>query len=225
LVVGLVLTLVAYRAQVDQIVVRQQKTADGAAVLTSEYLTRARDTLSIHGNTASSYGLLMRSMKNQLQELGSMLAEYADMFQAVTLLDEEGNELAKVSQYETYGPEEMESQAGSPAFQQALAGNVYVDSQTRLLPGATFPAFKMAVPIEPREGSERRGVLMADVSAEGMWNAVTQVKVGETGYAYIIDRETGRLIAHSDPAYPTASQGQIAAQVPIVEQLIAGDCR
>ena len=223
LVVGLVLTLVAYRAQVAQIVVRQQKTADGAAVLTLEYLTRARDTLSIHGNTASSYGLLMRSMKNQLQELGSMLSEYADMFQGVTLLDEKGNELAKVSQFQTFGPQEMGSQANSPAFEQAIRGAVYVDPQTRLLQGATFPTFKMAVPIEPREGSERRGVLMADVSAEEMWNAVTQVKVGETGYAYIIDRETGRLVAHSDPAYSTASQNQIVDQVPIVKQLIAGE--
>jgi HAMP domain-containing protein len=223
LVVGLILTLVAYRGQVDQIVIRQQKTADGAAVLTQGYLNRALDTLSIHGNTASSYGLLMRSMKNQLQELGIMLTQYSAMFQGVTLLDETGNELAKVSRYQKFGPEDLESQADSQAFQKALEGIPYVDPQARLLQGATFPAFTMAVPIEPREGSERRGVLMADMSAGGMWNAVAEVKVGETGYAYIVDRDTGKLIAHSDPDYSVAHQGEVVDRVPIVRQLIAGE--
>jgi signal transduction histidine kinase/CheY-like chemotaxis protein len=223
LVVGLVLTFVSYNAQVEQVVVRQQRTADGAAVLTAEYLTRARDTLAVYGYTASGAGLLLRSMEGQLGELDSILTDYSDMFQTVTLVDEDGAELAKVSGYLTYGPEDMLSQLESPAFQKALEGQVYIDAQTQLLTDATFPTVLMAVPIRPRAGSERRGVLMADVSVEGMRDAVAQVRVGETGYAYIVDRDTGELIAHSEPLRFLELQGQRLVDVPIVGQVVAGD--
>ncbi len=222
-VVGLALTYVSYNAQVEQIVIRQQKTADGAAVLTSEYLTRARDTLSIHGQTASLYGLLLRSFEIQERELTSILTSYGDMFQRVTLLDEEGNELAKVSPFETYDPRDLGSEVTSPAFRQALEGEAYIDARTELLPYATFPTVRMAAPIQPREGTERRGVLMVDVSVEGMWDAVAQVEVGETGYAYIVDNDSGELIAHSDPARSAELRGQSLAHLPVVSQVMAGD--
>jgi len=223
LILGLVLTLVSYNAQVRQIIVRQQKTADGAAVLTAEYLTRALDTLTIHGNTSSGSALLLRNFERQQAELTAILIGYGSMFQTVTLLDEGGNELAKVSRYQEYGVEDLANQAGSPAFGQALGGQVYVDARTRQLPGAEFPTVLMAVPIDPRAGTDRPGVLMANVSIEGMRDAVSQVQVGETGYAYIVDRETGTLIAHSEIGSPVTRGSQYAEQVPIVRQVMAGE--
>ena len=100
---------------------------------------------------------------------------------------------------------------------------MYVDAQTRQLPDAEFPAVLMAAPIAPRPGSDRPGVLMADVSIEGMREAVAQVEVGETGYAYIVDRETGELIAHSEPGSTLALGDQYLEQVPIVRQVMAGE--
>jgi signal transduction histidine kinase len=221
LVVGLVLTYVSFNAQVEQVIVRQQKTADGAAVLTSEYLTRASDTLWIHGQTGSGYGLLLRSMEKQLADLDSILLSYDDMFQGVTLLSDDGAEMAKVSSYATYQPGDLGSQVDSAAFQQALQGQAYIGAETELLPQVMFPTVIMAVPIPPREGGERSGVLMADVSLGGMWDAVAEVEVGETGYAYIVDRSTGELLAHSDPTRSAELQGQSLAHVPIVFQVMA----
>lgn len=223
LILGLVLTLLSYSAQLEQIIVRQQKTADGAAVLTSEYLTRARDTLVIHGNASAGSALMLRNFERQQSELNSIMLGYGNMIQSVALLDDEGNELAKVSRYQDYRLEDLGTQADSPAFEQVLEGQVYVDAQTRLLPGAVFPTVLMAVPIEPRAGTDRPGVLMADVSIEGMRDAVAQVEVGETGYAYIVNRETGELIAHSEPGSSVASRNQYVEHVPIVGQAMAGE--
>jgi signal transduction histidine kinase/ActR/RegA family two-component response regulator len=222
LILGLVLTFVSYNAQVEQIIVRQQKTADGAAVLTAEYLTRARDTLTIHGNTSSGSALMLRNFERQKADLESILGGDDSMFQTVTLLDAEGNELAKVSRYEEYGVEDLGNQADSPAFAQALTGQVYVGSQTRQLSGAQFPSVLMAAFIAPRAGTDRPGVLMADVSIEGMRDAVAEVEVGETGYAYIVDRETGEMIAHSEPGSAAVRDDRNAEQVPIVRQVVAG---
>jgi GAF domain-containing protein/HAMP domain-containing protein len=223
LVVGLVLTYISYSAQVEQIIIRQQKTADGAAVLTSEYLTRARDTLSILGNTASGSGLLLRSFENQQAELLEILFGYEGMFQGVSLVDGDGDELAKVSRFETYSLEDFTSLQEVAPFRRALEGQVYVDAEARLMPYATFPAVLVAVPIKPRAGTERRGVLMADVSLEGMWDAVAQVEVGETGYAYIVDRDTGVLVAHSNPDRYLELRGLSLDEVPIVRQVMEGE--
>ena len=78
LILGVVLTLVSYTAQLEQIIVRQQKTADGAAVLTTEYLTRAQDTLSIHGSTSSGSALMLRPFETQQTELNSILSGSGD---------------------------------------------------------------------------------------------------------------------------------------------------
>ncbi|MGD9405583.1 MAG: cache domain-containing protein, partial [Anaerolineae bacterium] len=223
LILGVVLMLVSYRAQLEQIIIRQQKTADGAAVLTTEYLRRAQDTLTIHGNTSSGSALLLRNFERQQEELESILYGYGNMFQTVTLLNEDGEERAKVSRYEDYGVEDLGSQAGSPAFVQALRDQTYVGTRTRPLPGADFPTILMAVYIAPRAGTDRPGVLMADVSVEGMGDAVEQVEVGETGYAYIVDGETGELIAHSEPGRTAALDTSDAEQIPIVAQAVAGE--
>ena len=223
LILGVVLTLVSYTAQLEQISIRQQKTADGAALLTSEYLTRAQNTLSIHGSNASGSALMLRPFETQQAELDSILSGSDDMFQTVTLLDDQGRELAKVSRYEDYGVEDLGTQADSPAFASALEGQVFVDAQTRQLPEAEFPSLLMAAPIAPRPGSDRPGVLMADVSIEGMRKALARVEVGETGYAYIVDRETGELLAHSEPGSTAALSETPLEQIPSLSRVMAGE--
>jgi hypothetical protein len=43
------------------------------------------------------------------------------------------------------------------------------------------------------------GVTLAEVNIKNVWNMVAAIKIGETGYAYIVDGK-GRLIADGDPA-------------------------
>jgi len=41
------------------------------------------------------------------------------------------------------------------------------------------------------------GVLIAEVNLKYIWDVISQIKVGQTGYAYVTSRE-GDLIAHPD---------------------------
>ncbi|HEV8718042.1 MAG TPA: sensor histidine kinase, partial [Candidatus Binatia bacterium] len=58
------------------------------------------------------------------------------------------------------------------------------------------PYMRIAVPIEPFAG-EVIGVLIAEVNLKYIWEVISQIKVGQTGYAYVVSRE-GDLIAHPD---------------------------
>jgi len=222
LVAGAVLTAVSYNAQFEQVAIRQQKTAGEAALVTSAYLTQAQNVLSVYGRIGSVQGLLLRSFETQQEQLREIIYENAGMLHELTLVNDEGEEIAKVSRFHTFLPQELGSQAESPAFQQAIAGQFYVANQSHISPYSTGTAIAMAVPVE---GRDRPGVLMADVSIQGLWDAVAQVEVGETGYAYIVDRATGALIGHSDLSRYLELQGQSLTNVPLVAQLMAGEQR
>jgi adenylate cyclase len=53
------------------------------------------------------------------------------------------------------------------------------------------PYMTIAVPGARRDG----GVTIAEVNLKFIWDLVSQIKVGEHGYAYVVDK-TGRLVAH-----------------------------
>jgi hypothetical protein len=55
---------------------------------------------------------------------------------------------------------------------------------------------RIAIPIE-RFAGEIIGVLIAEVNLKYIWEVISQIKVGRTGYAYVVSRE-GDLIAHPD---------------------------
>jgi signal transduction histidine kinase/HAMP domain-containing protein/ActR/RegA family two-component response regulator len=222
LIVGLVLTFVSLNTQLEQFAIRQEKTASEAALLTSAYLTQARNTLRVYGQGSSIYALLFLSMDSQQEELRKIMLGDVEVYQELTLVSHSGKELAKVSRFRGYLPEDLVSQAGTPYFQQAVAGEVYVANRPTSSLEKPYPGIVMAVPVEGRI-EEERGVLIADVSVKGMWNAVAQVEVGDTGYAYIVDRDTGQLIAHSEVSRYFELEGQSVAHVPLVRQIMAGE--
>ncbi len=218
-VVGVALIVLSRNAQINQIVIRQQKTANEAALATSSYLRQARDSLMVY---AHSKRLLAMSAAIQQSELRAILTQNPDLFEEVTLVDADGREQGKVSQFYTYLEQELGSQAGSPAFQQALSGQVYVARQVEISPQSGLPVLTIAV---PHEVDFSQGVLMAQVSVKGMWDTLGQVQVGQTGYAYIIDRTTGELVAHSNLSRYLQLRGQNVSAVSIVRQVVAGDAR
>ena len=220
LIVGLVLTRVSYNAQMRQITLRQQKTAGEAALIASAYLSRAVDTLRVYGDMGSYTALLLRNMAAQEQALRNLLDTYPEVFRGLTLLDARGNELARVSQFHRFSIQELGSQADSALFLEAISGQPYIADEVSSSLTDALPVIEMGTRVQ---GRERSGALLAEVSIQGLWDAVALVEVGETGYAYIVDRDSGALIGHSDLDSYRAYQGQSLEQVPIVAQIMAGE--
>ncbi len=71
-------------------------------------------------------------------------------------------------------------------------------SQVYIDPDSSVPLIAVAVPLTDAF-KDYKGVIAAEVDLSFMWDLVSSLKVGENGYAYVVDRE-GTLIAYVDIA-------------------------
>src|SRR6202007_3131473 len=81
--------------------------------------------------------------------------------------------------------------SADPRFTEALAkkvwfGPVYFRKESE-------PYMTMSV----AQSGRNAGVTVAEVNLKLIWDVITAIKIGKTGYAYVVD-DKGRLIAHPD---------------------------
>jgi methyl-accepting chemotaxis protein len=77
-------------------------------------------------------------------------------------------------------------------FKQALGGTA-VTSEVLISKDSNQPVVVIALPLS--SGGKTSGVLLATVSFPALTGAVADVKIGESGYAYMVDK-TGLLVSH-----------------------------
>ena len=134
---------------------------------------------------------------------------------AITILsqlDRQGHEQLNVSRLAMDVVGSDTDRSAEPAFTQAKANRNYYG------------------PVSFRKGSEpymtmsfahvgRGDVTIAEVNLKLVWDVVRSLKVGDTGYAYIVD-STGRVIAHPDIAL--VLRGTDGSAPPQVAAALAG---
>ncbi len=106
-------------------------------------------------------------------------------------LDRQGHEQLRVSRLSPDVIGSGTDRSTEPAFVEAMANGVYfgpVDFRRE-----SEPYLTMAVAHKGKEG----GVTIAEVNLKLILDAISEIKIGREGYAYVVDR-LGRLIAHPD---------------------------
>src|SRR6516225_2276417 len=106
-------------------------------------------------------------------------------------LDSQGHEQLEVSRLKMDVVGSGADYSADPRFKEALAkkvwfGPVYFRKESE-------PYMTMAV----AQSGRNAGVTVAEVNLKLIWDVITAIKVGKTGYAYVVD-DKGRLIAHPD---------------------------
>src|SRR5215471_6718975 len=106
-------------------------------------------------------------------------------------LDGQGHEQLKVSRLAMDVVGTGADYSSDPRFTEALAkkvwfGPVYFRKESE-------PYMTMSV----AQSGRNAGVTVAEVNLKLIWDVITAIKIGKTGYAYVVDDE-GRLIAHPD---------------------------
>jgi signal transduction histidine kinase/putative methionine-R-sulfoxide reductase with GAF domain len=106
-------------------------------------------------------------------------------------LDDHGREQLKVSRLSMDVVGSNADFSADPRFTEALKkkvwfGPVYFRKESE-------PYMTMAV----AQSGRNAGVTVAEVNLKLIWDVITAIKIGKTGYAYVVD-DKGRLIAHPD---------------------------
>lgn len=191
LVVGVLLTFLSFRAQRAAVAHTQSEIAKQAALEVSTFLATVEQSLLV---LAQTHNLADLDPTAQRQALAQLL-ETLPTFDELAYVDALGRERAKVSPYHTFTAAELGSQAQSIGFRHAMRGERYL-SGVGFSAYSGQPVVSLAMPVSDLRQATV-GVLMAQVNFHRMWNIVTGLKVGESGYAYVVD-EQGRLIAYRD---------------------------
>jgi signal transduction histidine kinase/CheY-like chemotaxis protein len=109
----------------------------------------------------------------------------------IAQLDRSGRELYRLSRQAIDVVGSNQDHSHDPSFLQAMTSKIYYGPV--IFVDGSEPYMTLAV-----AGSRPEyGVLEAQVDLRFIWDVVSQIKVGRTGYAYVIDAD-GRLIAHPD---------------------------
>jgi signal transduction histidine kinase len=180
-----------YRESVEAIGALQREMAQGVAFKIQQFVQDIEKTLRATTQTQEIVtGGLTESYRFQLIKL----LRVAPAVTTAVVLDASGREQMKVSRVQMVRTEDLGSYATEDAFAQARQGMSYFGPVYFVR--QSEPYMRLAIPIE-RFAGEVIGVLVAEVNLKYIWEVISQIKVGRTGYAYVVSRD-GDLIAHPD---------------------------
>jgi signal transduction histidine kinase/HAMP domain-containing protein len=126
--------------------------------------------------------------------LAHLLVKKDSSFSEVSLLDDQGRELFKISDRRVILATDLEDLSDTAIYRSLSEG------QTHISPVYTSdraePYFLLAVPLRvtPRKNA---GGLIARTNLKFLWEVVSEKKFARAGYVYLVN-ETGDLIAHQD---------------------------
>jgi GAF domain-containing protein/HAMP domain-containing protein len=199
------------QSQQAAIASKQQLIAQDASKTVSSFIQEKFSALE----TAVEFGDPITAASDVQKTFMESLLSIHPSFRQFALLNKQGQQLAQISRV---------SQSLSPQFSAQLTGDVinqtskgqryfspiYIDDAT------SEPLIVLAIPIKNVLG-DLQGTLIAEVNLKFMWDLVDQLKVGATGYAYVVDN-TGTLIAFKDTAL--VLQGKNVSQLGEVKKFV-----
>ena len=200
-----------FKTQQTSITDRQQLIAQEASKTVSNFIQEKFTTLE---TSVAFTNPIIATPDARASFLASLLG-INPAFRQFALLSAEGTQLAQISriapkissQFSTQLNAEMNTQMSN---QQHFISTVYIDDTT------SEPLITVAIPVINNLG-EFEGTLAAEVNLKFMWNLVDQLRVGNTGYAYVVDN-TGTLLAFRDTAL--VLQGKNTSQINEVSAFI-----
>jgi methyl-accepting chemotaxis protein len=167
---------------------------------------------------AVSRGSLVNTRQEERKLALERLLGHEPAFRQLVLLDAQGQEVVRVSRQSNLVVCNLTERVDGDMFTKATQGKTYASS-IHIDEVTSEPLIMMAMPVTDVFG-DFQGVLMAEVNLKFMWDLVGQIKVGDTGYAYVVDRQ-GNLIAYSDISRVLG--GENLGNVQEVREFISGE--
>jgi GAF domain-containing protein/CheY-like chemotaxis protein/HAMP domain-containing protein/two-component sensor histidine kinase len=165
--------------------------AQGAAKTVASFVEEKFGELE----TATRLGrLASASPEEQKRALGNLLG-LDPSFRQLVLLDTQGQELVMASRLSQAASTQLTDHVEGDVFTQIRLGDRYI-SPVYIHGETNEPMVVIAIPATDVFG-DVQGTLLAEVNLKFMWDLVDRLEIGETGLAYVVDRQ-GNLLAFGD---------------------------
>ena len=163
---------------------------------------------------------LLRATPTEQRMLLDDLLVLNPSYLELTLLDGQGNVSATTARV-GHHIESVEHDADrAAAFQAAQQGQSYL-GHVYLAATPQEPYIVMGEPLAVLP-ERQRGALVAWINLRYIWDIVSAVRVGDSGYAYVLDAD-GNLIAYRDPAPILARQNPLRTNAGLRAHLLSTD--
>ncbi len=124
---------------------------------------------------------------------------HKDIFSDLTLLDGKGKEIARVSRTLFLTDADLAERSQADEFLiPAQSGEVYY-SPVYFNEQTGEPYLKISIPVTDLQTTRVRGMLIAEIKMNYIWDIIANIRVGDSGIAYMLDKN-GRVIAHPNPS-------------------------
>ena len=179
-----------YQESVKSIWLLQTEMAKGAAYQIDQYVHQIEDTMLA---STQSPVIISSGLTDALNFELIKLLKVVPAITTVSVVDADGNERYKTSRTRMVQPEDMRNVASERAFVESMGNRPFVGPVYFLQ--ESEPYTQIGVPI--RRFSKVIGVLLAEVNLKHIWEVVSTIEAGHSGYAYVVSGD-GRLVAHPD---------------------------
>jgi len=161
---------------------------------------------------SSDGGIVKQRLSGLLYSLMTRRSEIEE----VSIIDNNGKELKRVSRMVGVAKNEAQKYENDPLIEDPLLGKRAIASVqfTEYLE----PTVRMGIPI--KSGSDQDLMILAVVNLKWLWDTVQSLQVGKSGYVYVVD-ESLKLVAHPDPSLVLS--GMHLHDTSVSESLFAED--
>lgn len=202
-----------YQTQRDVVFSQQRLIAQEAALAVSNFI---EDKFNVLETAVKLENIVDVPTEEQERILGNALG-FQPAFRQLALFNAEGQLLNQSSRLVQSRSEAFVSQVREQVFTGIETADRYI-SPAIIDNESSEPLIIIAVPIFDVLG-DFQGMLAAEVNLKFMWDLVDQLDVGETGYAYVVDKQ-GDLLAFADTARVLKREN--VSQLPEVSEFISG---
>ncbi len=133
---------------------------------------------------------ILNGQKGVERELLARLLKENPPIESLALLGPDGEEVIKNHRFLLITPSDLRDRSRDELFRVVKEKTIY--RSPVLISGVSEPIFTLALPLRPESGFS---VLVAEINLKFLLDVVRNVKVGELGVAYVVDRD-GYVIAH-----------------------------
>jgi GAF domain-containing protein/HAMP domain-containing protein len=199
------------QAQQQALSSQQQLTAQDAAKTVNNFIQQNFSLLStavslVRPNTISP--------ANQAQFLNSLLANQPS-FRQFAIFDPQNKNTSFATRTQSASTKVITSLVTADILALTRNGQKYI-SPVYFDVANNEPLVLMGIPVLNALG-EFQGTLVGELNLISTWNLVNQIKVGNTGYAYVVDSK-GKLLAYKDTA--RAFKGEDTSKIKPVSEFI-----